>query len=210
VTYYLGLDLGQRQDFSAIAVVERRERQSSAFAPPELDSLAVRLLERVPLGTPYPEVVDRVRTIAQMQELRGHCCVAVDATGVGAPVVDLLRSAGIGCEICAVTITGGEKAQSSGSWAGVTRWSVPKQDLIAGMQVLLEKRELRIAHGLRTRGDLVRELLDMRATTVRGGRVRIGADGCGEHDDLVIAVALACWRASRARVGGGLGRLPGI
>ena len=29
------------------------------------------------------------------------------------------------------------------------------------------------------------------------GRVRIGADGCGEHDDLVIAVALAAWRARR-------------
>ena len=46
MTYYVGLDLGQRQDFSAIAVVERRERQSSAFAPMELDSLAVRLVER--------------------------------------------------------------------------------------------------------------------------------------------------------------------
>ena len=33
------------------------------------------------------------------------------------------------------------------------------------------------------------------------GRVRIGADGCGEHDDLVIALALACWRAKRKENG---------
>jgi hypothetical protein len=26
---------------------------------------------------------------------------------------------------------------------------------------------------------------------------RIGADGYGEHDDLVIALSLACWRARR-------------
>jgi hypothetical protein len=25
----------------------------------------------------------------------------------------------------------------------------------------------------------------------------VGADGYGEHDDLVIALALACWRARR-------------
>ena len=29
------------------------------------------------------------------------------------------------------------------------------------------------------------------------GRVRMGAEGCGEHDDPVIALALACWRARR-------------
>jgi hypothetical protein len=38
-------------------------------------------------------------------------------------------------------------------------------------------------------------------TTVRvNGRVRLGADGCGEHDDLVIALALACWRAKRKEI----------
>jgi hypothetical protein len=38
-----------------------------------------------------------------------------------------------------VTITGGERELQNGSFAGVTKWSVPKQDLIAGVQVLLEK-----------------------------------------------------------------------
>jgi hypothetical protein len=27
--------------------------------------------------------------------------------------------------------------------------------------------------------------------------MRVGAEGCGEHDDLVIALALACWRTKR-------------
>jgi hypothetical protein len=57
---------------------------------------------------------------------------------------------------------------------------------------------------------LVRELTDMRSTQRPGGRVRLGADGCGEHDDLVIALALACWRARQGPIGFGTRRLPGI
>jgi hypothetical protein len=37
--------------------------------------------------------------------------------------------------------------------------------------------------------------------------VRIGADGYGEHDDLVIALALAVWRAKRRENGFGSQRL---
>jgi hypothetical protein len=49
--FYLGLDLGQRHDPTAIALVERVD----------LTSVRVRHLERVPLGTPYPGVVARVQ-----------------------------------------------------------------------------------------------------------------------------------------------------
>jgi hypothetical protein len=65
----------------------------------------------------------------------------VDATGVGAPVVDLLRAAGIGERLVAVTITGSDD---------VTRgpggdWRVPKRDLVTGLQVMLQSGELGIA-----------------------------------------------------------------
>jgi hypothetical protein len=81
-------------------------------------------------------------------------------------------------------------------------WSVPKRDLMAVVQVLL--------WGLRELGALMRELTDVRSSVGIGGRVRLGADGCGEHDDLVIALALACWRARRGQIGFGTQRLPGI
>lgn len=198
--YYVGLDLGQRQDHSAIAVVERAGREMV---------LGVRGVERVPLGTPYPKVVERVWEVVNGPDVRGRCRLVVDGTGVGAPVVDMLRSARLGCELCEVTITSGARAQKTFS-GGHERWSVPKRDLIAGVQLLLEKRSLRIAKRMHEAGSLVRELMDVRATTKANGRVRIGADACGDHDDLVIAVALACWRAGRGEAGFGAGRLPGI
>jgi hypothetical protein len=206
--FYAGLDLGQRRDYSAIAIVERKELMR-AFQTPLFQGLLVRHVERIPLGTPYPRVVARVRDIVRSAELRGQCALAADGTGVGAPVVEMLRAAELGCEITAVTITSGEREHSC-SWAGGAAWNVPKQDLIAGVQVLLERGELKIARRLRDAGPLVRELLDVRATPGRVGRMRWGAEGCGEHDDLVIALALACWRAGRKRSGMGVRRLPGI
>ena len=68
-------------------------------------------------------------------EVRGHCALVVDATGVGAPVVDMLRAARLGCEM-----SGGD---DYGRGAGAARpggvWNVPKRDLMAGVQVLLEQ-----------------------------------------------------------------------
>jgi hypothetical protein len=47
------------------------------------------------------------------QNLRGRCVMAVDATGVGEPVVDMLRSGQLGCEVIAVNITGGERRKAA-------------------------------------------------------------------------------------------------
>jgi hypothetical protein len=141
---------------------------------------------------PYPKVVARVREIVRSEELCGDCALVVDATGVGAPVVDMLREARLGCELAAVVITGGERGNGYGS--------VPKQDLMAGVQVLLDEGKLRIAR-MRETGRLVGELVDMKRSVNGSGRVRMGADGYGEHDDLAIALALACWRAQRRQIG---------
>ena len=114
--------------------------------------------------------------------------------GVGAPVVDMLREPGLGCDLTAVTITGGERESRRGSM----NVGVPRRDLIAGVQVAIEKGELKVARRMAGAGSLIRELIHMRID-----------DGGGEHDDLVMALALACWRARRKSVYGG-GRLPGI
>jgi Terminase RNaseH-like domain len=190
--FYLGLDLGKKHDHTAIAIVEKYGERL----------LLARYLERVALGTPYTGVVARIREIVQRP---GPWAVVVDGTGVGEPIMDSLRRAGLGCEIAAVTITGGERQSQAGQV-----YSVPKQDLIAGVQMAMENGELRVARRLGEAGALVKEMLNVRITAgLAMGKVRIGADGHGEHDDLVIALALACWRARRRENGFGGQRLPG-
>jgi hypothetical protein len=75
----------------------------------------------VALGTPYPKVVEKLRDLARSHSIAGNCALVVDGTGVGTPVVDMLRSAGLGCEITSVTITGGEKPTGLGRRVTVPR-----------------------------------------------------------------------------------------
>jgi hypothetical protein len=102
----------------------------------------------------------------------------------------MLRGARLGCEVCEVNITGGERAALVN---GV--WNVPKQDLIHGLGILLERGMLRIARDLKGCRMPMREMMDMQIRESRAGGVRMGADGYGQHDDLVMAPALACRRA---------------
>ncbi len=193
--FYVGLDLGQKRDHSAVAVVEKLERPRP-YGPPDFVAFLVRHVERMPLGMTYPQVVGRVCAMVGMRGMRGQCELVVDATGVGAPVVDMLRREGPTCDISSVTITGGEK-ESGGPGYGGGHYNVPKRDLIASVQLGLEKGELRIAQTLRGADALVEELVDVRKTYRESGRDRVGAEGTGEHDDLVIALALACWKGRR-------------
>ena len=202
--YYLGVDLGQKQDPTALALVRRIEYRNP-FGGPRFDGLGVVGLERVPLGTPYPVVVERLWRLTHRMGLIGQVKVVVDATGVGSPVVDAMRQAGLGAEVTAVTITGGDKESNKGM-----DYHVPKQDLMMGLQLLLEKRELKISRKVGEAGALVKELVNMRQQTGVRGRLRVGAEAFGEHDDLVMALALAVWKAKRIFVLSGMVRLPGI
>ena len=167
--YYLGLDLGQKQSHTAIAVVEwsvdreqRRNAVTWAFEWHELSPprVSVRHLERLPLGTSYVDVVDRVHELVWSDALRGKTKLVVDATGMGAPVVDLFRRdtemRRRACELAAVTITSGAKV-SKGEKRG--DWLVPKQDLMTGLVVMLEGGRLEISRGLEEAKRLVEELV---------------------------------------------------
>lgn len=196
--FIVGLDLGQRHDHSAVVVVEKQARHRLSTMP---QNLVVRMAQRIPLGMAYPEIVEVVRYVTTLANAAGRgpgegpCRLVVDATGLGRPVVELLRRGRLDCQLMAVTITSGDR-QHSRRGEGEAM-NVPKQDLIAGVQMALERRELRIAAKMREAGTLKRELLDVRMSRRESGYMRFGADGHGQHDDLVIALALAVWRAGR-------------
>jgi hypothetical protein len=201
--FSIGVDLGQRVDHSAVAIAERITPAAPAFDPvtwsarqSESTGWVVRHLERIPLGTPYTAVAAHVVELARRPPLAGKCRLIVDATGVGTPVIDMLRASNPGCEVTAVWITGGSTERFDGSVL-----HVPKLELMARMQSLLEQNCLRIPHRLRESGTLVRELLDMRATWRKSGSLKVGADGAGQHDDLALAVALAVWPRPEATAG---------
>ncbi len=194
--FFVGLDLGQSQDSTAIAVVERRltkgEFDHVAYAYRKEVGLYLRFLERPPLGTPYPDIVYRVAEVVQSSELAGRCRLVVDATGVGRPVVDMVRKARLGCSLMPVLITGGDTESQPDEY-----YRVPKRDLVVGLQVLLQDKTLQIAGKLPQGEELVKELMGMQVKLTGSGHDQYGAWREGAHDDLVLAVALACWGANK-------------
>jgi hypothetical protein len=193
--FFVGLDLGKRQDHTALAVVERApllwktERDPVTWAPRREVRHFVRLLRRVALQTPYPDVVAMVGRVVNSAPLRGRSTLVVDATGVGGPVVDLLRRARLPCLLLPVMITGGDGESSDGQV-----WRVPKRDLIVGLQVAFQKRWLEVARRCTEAPAFREELLGMRMRMSATGEERYGGRG---HDDLVLATALAWWRIRR-------------
>jgi hypothetical protein len=186
-SFYIGLDLGQAQDYTAIAVVERKGFRYEA----KPDEYHIRHLERPKLGTPYPAIVDRVRQLMTSGPLINRTALVVDKTGVGAPVVDMFRKAGL--RPVAITITGGNSVGS-----GDGGYHVPKRDLVTTLQVLFQTGRLKVAAGLPEARTLVEELLNFKVKiNVKTAHDSYEAWREGIHDDLVLAVALACWYGER-------------
>ncbi len=182
--FVLGVDLGQVHDYTAACVVERTAPET--HIPPLYE---VRHLDRAPLGTPYPAVVAHVGRLMASRDLVDRTKLVADGTGVGRPVVDLLWVAGM--RAVSVTITGGQRFTG-----GLNSWRVPKRDLVTNLQVLLQSRRLRVAADLPLAETLLNELLDFRVRVSDAGRDTWGAGR--EHDDLVLALAIACWYGERA------------
>ena len=85
--FLIGLDLGQKRDFSALAVVER--------LPGRLPEYHLRHLERLNLNTPYPAVAARACDLVAKSARHGDTKLVMDATGVGVPVLDLVQAQGV-------------------------------------------------------------------------------------------------------------------
>jgi hypothetical protein len=145
----------------------------------------VGYLERMPLGTPYPSIVARVGSL--LGRLPGAELV-IDYTGVGRPVFDMFRISGI--SPIGVLITGGATETHEGFIHGV-----PKLTLISRLQVLLHEGRLKIHKDLSEAETLVRELQDFRCEFTAAGALTFNARS-GRHDDLLLALAIAVWRAA--------------
>lgn len=208
--YYIGLDLGQQQDYTALTVIEKvfteaqeqvpvrhhgrvidyREGKKRSFQEYQLQHL-----ERFPLGTPYMDVAKRTRAIQRAMPLRdADTIVIADATGVGRPVLEMLKKAGVE-NLVGVVITGGTGESHDGVW------HVPKRNLVATLQVLLQNGTLVWNEALPNRQVMESELQNFKAKiNLATGHDSYEAWREREHDDIVLSVALATWYGERHKV----------
>lgn len=200
---YVGLDLGQRRDPSALAILQRIHEPTGEWNrvtwEPEWELfLRLRHVERFHLGTPYLTIVDRVRELLRDGDgtLRGCWPVAaghtsnpyktliVDASGVGAPIVELFQRGALPASLIAVTITGNGSAHGNGGYQG-SGYNVPRRDLVSNLRILLERGILKIPTRVHGFESIRQEVVDLQ-------------DHPGNHsDDMAIALGLAAWWAAR-------------
>jgi hypothetical protein len=181
VRFVVGVDLGQTADYTAITILEERER----------GSYDVRYLERL-RNTPYPAIVRRLDHL--VKRLPEKPSMAVDATGVGRPVIDMIKDAHLPATMYPITLTGGDAVVRDGM-----ERRVPKRDVASTIAVLLQTGRLRISRRLKESDTLLRELLNFRVKISFSGHDTYEAWREQEHDDLVLAVGLAAWLFEKDR-----------
>jgi len=196
--FIAGLDLGQAADYTALAILEKMEpKKDLSFRvgeplhlPKEKPWYHLGDLMRV-RQIPYPTVVERVRDSMNREPFQGHVTLVIDNTGCGRPVFDMFAR-GARCPIVPVTITGGNQmTQEHGEYR------VPKVDLVGAVQAVGGTGRLKYSPSLPFADILDREILSFRVKITDAAHASYGCWREGEHDDLVLAVALALWYGER-------------
>jgi hypothetical protein len=223
--FFVGLDLGQMQDFTAMAVVGLGENYLTALRTREATYDRLRAMRESPFFdevdlrvakreikdklVPLPEPVYEVRYLGRLPLRTPYSEVARNVRRLldTPPLQDnwelAVDATGVGAAVTA-------QLRAEGLWFKsivITRggeevqegntYKVPKKDLISRPQVLLQEgnRRLKIAPSLPEAGTLVEELLNYRYKITEAGNDAYGTWREGQHDDLVLALCLAVWVA---------------
>ena len=192
--YVSGLDLGKMADYSALATAERTETVENGKI---VRHYGFRYLKRWQLHTDYTEIARDVAALFGREPLTGSA-LAVDATGVGAAVVEIIRAAKPKCKLWPVTITGAQLVRSvHDPYIG---WKVPKKELADTTQALFGTKRLLISPGMPLTKVLTRELQSFTVkVNIATGNESFEAWRTRDHDDLVLAVAMAAWLGERGQ-----------
>jgi hypothetical protein len=209
LAFVLGVDLGQSADYSAFVGVEKvrisefdkwvenpsaRVELNNPYANLEptykVDiEYHIRLIDRARLGTSYADIVRHIYKIVNAPSIKElKPVVALDASGIGRAVFDMLQETGVK-EVRAITATGGDSIHEDGEY-----YTVPKTHLAALIKGLFGRGILKIAKDLPEADTLIRELDNYLIKRTASANVKLEAAGSG-HDDLVSALSLACFIA---------------
>jgi hypothetical protein len=122
----------------------------------------------------------------------------VDATGIGQPVIDLLRPAAMHTILNPIYFThGDQRTRSEGQFGN--RIMLGKAWLVSRLQVLLQTERLHLPDTLEAR-TLAGELMDYEIHIDEDANERYGAFKVGSQDELVTALGLAVQKSMPASI----------
>ncbi len=187
-----GLDLGKSSDYSALVVLDWTEAPQPLYDVPAI--------KRWQLGTSYQSIADWLAKFLKNPEPARNgeppAILVVDETGVGMAVVEMIRRALVEANVpgglVTVTITGGSAVTQVADVPG--KWRVAKKELASVLVQLFQGKRLQVA-SVPERETLLREAQAFSVKITDVGNETFAAMREGDHDDTVLALALACWAA---------------
>ncbi len=189
---------GQGADHPALIVLEREEWQRGEPLEPRFavkTFCRVRRAERMPAATELPDALARLFRLCKVLIGETAYCgwkLAIEQNGIGAAYVSALRRRlPLGTLVGVTTIaTLGDGRQRDAPCAP-SGWVMPRQAGLDALRAALEWQAIKVATDAPGAKDLTRE---MRSFVWKGRRPEAQE---GAHDDLVMALALAHWVATR-------------
>lgn len=189
-----GLDLGKVGDPSALAIVEYMDLPlgDARRRPFRCDLLDIR---RLPLGMSY---VDQIALVSGIVAPLGESCAVIfDRTGGGVVAADLFTEAKRNGLFArwphGVTISGGETVPSEGS--------ISKVDLVRNLQESVANGRLQYPPELPMIEETITEAMNFKPEMTKIRRWLTFNAANGAHDDLISALAFACWARFASRSG---------
>lgn len=187
--YWLGVDLAQAQDNTALVCVHDECLPLWAGGSRQVLGPRKRTIVFADKfkGVSYPDVVSHVIRTMLKEPLRGRARLVIDASGLGRVVSDLLFEQGV--EHHAIQMTVGQ------NWVQKDRYvNVGKTLLLETLSLLFATGDLTFAHDLPLREDILAELETFQLeTTAAGNQVITQGKSGAHHGDLAIALAAACF-----------------
>ena len=214
--YLIIVDPGKKRDPTAIMVMRDNfvivDGSPRIGVPDKMQHYYEIIFIDKLLEARYTDVVDYIANIAEHRDLKNNHDLLVDGTGVGEAVIDIMREKFL--VPISIVFTGGNSVNEvyqpfgkvfsdTGKLAGASvlkEIRVPKDDLVAAGQMLVQQGRLNVAEGMKFEDDFKRQLLAFRGkvndTTQRTKHEALTE---ADHDDLVVCFLMGAWYFTRQR-----------
>ena len=218
--YICSWDVAKKRDYTTIQIY--RDSPDIKRFPVETgrDPMVVNYLDLVyqekMQAVRYPEQVRRVKELLSSIGMLHNHQLLVDGTGVGEPVVDIMREQGL--MPFPIVFTGGEEArpvysdfgkvfgnnQGFGCFAGtqvLKEMHVPKEDLVHAGMIIMQQGRLRMAANLQHVEDFKLQLSRFKGSVnEKTGHRSYNNEKETIHDDFVVTYLMASWWITYRRV----------
>ena len=186
VRYWVGADLGQANDYSAVCVIK-----DQALPVSDGNRIVVGTRERTVVyadkfkGVSYVDVIDHLIKVRNASPFGGKSELVIDGTSIGRVVSDMLWEQGV--DHNAVQMTGGQEWRRSGRYVNAS-----KTLMIDNLAVLFAAGELKFAHDLHLRSEIAEDLASFSTqTTAAGNQIITQSRNASGHGDLGISLIVA-------------------